>query len=96
MRRPDGDHGVGGEHEAPALPTAAGLGARQALREQRAAARRGAGVSSMSGETTRSGMTPICASSASRRGLAEARTSLGLHAGRAHLKRNVIRPLVRS
>ena len=90
------DDRVGGQHEAAGRspPRRAPWRAPGAARG-RAAVRRGAGVSSMSAATTRSGVMPICASRASRRGLAEARIS-GAASHRIYLKRKVIRPLVRS
>ena len=79
----------------PVRSTSGAATAAALARARRSACCRGSssrnGVSSMSGAITRSGTMPICARSASRRGLAEARTS----ARRGHLKRKVIRPLLK-
>ena len=74
------------------------LGAGQPLRAVRAAARRARASRRFRGRGLGPGTMPIWARRASRRGLAEARTSLGRSTRGAggYLKRNVIRPLVRS
>ena len=81
----DADDGVGGEHQRgpdfvrASSATAAAMAAFSAL--SRCASARGdslrSGVSSISAGMTASGSTPICASSARRRGEPEASTSAG-------------------